>query len=286
LLDNSDANIGNSTPSNPSQIPTTAVDANPPRILSLDAQSTSSQMVTVALMNTIDPNALIAAPGSLYGGPLVGILEFGNGSVFTRVEVDIPIGRFLPNASHTIGQPQDGGVIVSVPAGTLRVYARNDGNVIPTTANGFPTGSNLPGITDTQPISLLPRSTIAKAFVTYYTRPGAASRPTRTQYLYLNNTDNTGVFDGAGQTFNIPPFARTLRLIRSQPTGVGPSPGNAFIPPPASLFFGDSSGNRMDGVVIASGDPSPVISVPGPAVIFNVAGGPFSLLAAEFGIEV
>ncbi len=183
LLDDADNNIGNVTISYPSLTPDTHPQTNPPRILALDAESPTAQMMTVVLTNRFlsDPPPPFNLPpynnGTALGGPIVGIIEFGNGSTFTRVEVDVPLGPVLLNGSD----PQDGVTLVSVPAGTLRVYARNDGNLIPYDIYGAGMGG-LYGVPDL-PISTGPVPTSVGAQVDYFTR-ASIKAPTRTVYYY------------------------------------------------------------------------------------------------------
>ena len=67
-------------------------------------------------------------PNPGYAGPITGLVEFGNGGRFTRVEFDVPLGPYLGTfqGAAVASEPQDGGVIVTVPTGVLRAYARYD----------------------------------------------------------------------------------------------------------------------------------------------------------------
>ena len=129
LLKNADQNIGNSTILYPQAgtvgvvIPTT----NPPRLLNLTGGSAVGQTVSVVmtvsriLQGNDNPN-----PG--FPGPITGIIEFGNGGRFTKIEFDLTVGPFAGsiNEASSAVEPQDGVTIVTVPTGVLRVYARYD----------------------------------------------------------------------------------------------------------------------------------------------------------------
>jgi hypothetical protein len=140
LLENADLNIGNSTVLTPQasavvspadastwSVGTVLPQNNAPRILNLDGSSkrgqTTSVIFTVSriLQGASNPN-----PG--FPGPVTGIIEFGNGAQFTRLEFDLVVGPFAGsiNQATTAIEPQDGTVIVSVPTGVLRAYARYD----------------------------------------------------------------------------------------------------------------------------------------------------------------
>jgi hypothetical protein len=128
LLMNAEQNIGNSTilhpqVGQPTVIPTT----NPPRILNLTGGSAVGQTVSIAMsvsriiQGNENPN-----PG--FPGPITGIVEFGNGGRFTKIEFDLVVGPFAGPFTEALSalEPQDGVVIVTVPTGVLRVYARYD----------------------------------------------------------------------------------------------------------------------------------------------------------------
>src|SRR3972149_3743248 len=271
LLDDSDNNLGNGVICNPQQAPTIDVETNPPRILPLDSLSPTAQMVTVTLTNRYLNNPPVA--GLSFGGPIVAILEFGNGSIFTRVEVDVPLGR-VGFAGH---EPQDGGTVLSLPAGTLRVYARNDGNLIPSTIDGVASGIPNGAALTSAPISLVgARSTYVQAHVDYFTRP-SAKNPTRTVHLYIS--------PGAAQPFGspllkdlfpIPPFAKSVRILRTPQAGVAVS----------ILFFApENQAAIIETATVAAGATSPLLEVPGNAFWFALGpGAPITQLAAEFQI--
>lgn len=191
LLDDSDQNIGNATVLEPQAGPATIIPpplANNARLINLTAKSANGQSMTVTMTASRISNQ------SGFPGPVTGIIEFGNGSQNTRVEFDIPVGPFvgsITQASNAV-EPQDGGVMVSLPTGVIRAYARYDNqllaNLLGTTgslaqylqANGQPTATNLgPGA----PLSgLQPENLRIKAMATYYNH--RASRVYKTLYCY------------------------------------------------------------------------------------------------------
>jgi len=143
LLLDAEQNIGNSAivyPQSPliyPQLPPNYVNpitgtvipqSNPARILNLAAGgSAAGQTMTVAMSATrILQGADNPNPG--FPGPITGVVEFGNGGRFTKLEFDLPVGPFAGffNAASSAIQPQDGVIIITVPAGALRVYARYD----------------------------------------------------------------------------------------------------------------------------------------------------------------
>ena len=261
LLDDADNNIGNSSIINPDATDTIIPITNPTRLLTLDALSPTGQMVTIAMTNRFitDPPPQFA--GSGFGGPIVGIAEFGNGSVAMRVEFDVPLGRvdFLGT------EAQDGVSMVSVPAGTLRVYARNDGRLIPANVFGGIQGV-AEGLRPSAPIAgAFSRSTLVKAETCYFTRPVPNLGARRTVYVYLNDVDPPGPFISATPFFasmHIPPYSKTCRIMR--------------FPLAASMqifFFelnGIHFGAPIDVATVASNVQSPEIPVPSEAAWFAI----------------
>ena len=181
LLDtNADQNIGNSAllQPQPGSVATTIPATNPARILQLNGPSKTAQTVSIVftasrIVGQDNPN-----PG--YAGPITGILEFGNGGRFTKIEFDVPVGPFLGNfqGAAASSEPQDGGVIVTVPSGVLRAYARYD-NLLVQPALGLPTQSTAqllgvpfvgPGgpVAPTSPSPAPAEPVLVKAMAAYY----------------------------------------------------------------------------------------------------------------------
>jgi len=143
LLDtDADQNIGNSALLQPQQgaAATTIPNTNPDRILQLSGPSKRAQTTSIVFTASRVVGANNPNPG--YAGPITGILEFGNGGRFTKVEFDVPLGPFLGTfqGAAAASEPQDGGVIVTVPTGVLRAYARYD-NLLVQPLLGLPTQS-------------------------------------------------------------------------------------------------------------------------------------------------
>lgn len=251
LLNDADQNIGNQltikTPLatvppmiNPPQ--------NPDRLLNLNAASKSGQMMTVFIGAEASPDTPIGVPPSPF---LTGIIEFGNGSRFTRLEMDIPLGpmQFKSAISQTPVAPQNGGILVSVPAGTLRVYARSDGALI--TPNVF---GALPGPLS-PPIGEFPASDVlVTAFAGYFTRT-AVYAPTKT--LWLGKVIALAGVGFIGQAYSIPAFARTISILRDPLTVA------------IAFLLQDTFGNILDFITIPAGTRSDIYRIPGNATRFQ-----------------
>ena len=129
ILANAEQNIGNSDTINPQDGTTGVVipQTNPARLVLLSGGSGAGQSTSVimtasrVIRGSQNPN-----PG--FPGPITGIVEFGNGARFTRIEFDIPIGPFdgAINEATSAVEPQDGMAIIEVPTGVVRAYARYD----------------------------------------------------------------------------------------------------------------------------------------------------------------
>lgn len=285
LLDDADQNIGNAEIINPQLAPTNFPETNPPRILNLDALAKTGMMTTVSLSGSalVGNNAPI--PGNSYGGPIIGIIEFGNGSVFTRVEVDVPIGPITTAgfvAATNLREPEDGVTILSVPTGTLRVYARNDANLLPTTVQGLtagiPNGGANPSLQPSLDISLA-RSAFVKAQADYHQR-AAWRAPTRTLTLFAQNPGLGSQFTVNSfptSYFSIPPLSKRVRLLRNAGFGI-PVPS-------VTIEFLSPYLQTLDQASVGVGATSPFIDVPGQATWFNVLTGAAVIhLAAQFEI--
>lgn len=280
LLDTlADQNIGNGVIVRPQAGPTTVIpQTNPDRILMLSGPSGSGQTTSIALtasriVGDNNPN-----PG--FPGPITGVIEFGNGGQFTRVEVDIPIGPFAGFITQAAPatEPQDGGVIVTVPTGVLRVYARYDNNLILPTINLSSSQSlaqiaGVPFIGPGGPVNTAGHVTPAepvqvKAMAAYYSRH--TSKVYRTQYLYVGDA-STGIPQaislGSGHFFCVPPFARSLKVLRLNNTPHAPSPFPALI-----IELLDNFAHVLEEISVTIGTPSPTIPIVGTETIVLVRG--------------
>ncbi len=292
LLDDADQNIGNATLVSPYAEPSALINQNPPRILCLNAESKTGQLITVALGGAmLQPgtalppfNAGIPIPG----GPLVGIVEFGNGSVFTRVEVDIPIGR-VQIVGGTYQEPEFGLCMVTVPAGTLRVYARNDGNQLPINVSGNVVKVRDPGEPIVDYPSVAPTSVAGanraqpnnvQAHATYFTRP--SSQPAIRTVHVFSPPSGSAAFAFLTNNYNnsiaIPPFAKSVRILRGDPT----------LPTFIINFFPTfHTTAAYDSQTVAAGAASPRIPVPQGAASFGLTMTPGAgSIFAEFEIGV
>jgi hypothetical protein len=240
LLDDSDLNIGNSAILEPSILalggqtwtskPPTNSDLK--RLLNLTASSRMGQSVTVVMTA-----ARVAAPEG-FVGPITGIIEFGNGAVSTKIEFDIPVGPFVgvANVVSDASSIQDSGTVIQVPTSVLRAYARYDNALLTPIKSGggpvfgqtapyaVPAGSgpfapnstnnnNVPGI-KVAPVSV-------KAFAAYFGRH--YSKLYKTQYLYIGNDAAPVLFQhvaGVPVNYAIPPFAKSVRIVRVPQTAV------------------------------------------------------------------
>jgi hypothetical protein len=236
MLDDSDNNIGNSVILQPQELPPGQLYTPLPqaitnngRLLNLTASSRNGQSMTVVMTGAKVNNAQSAV------GPMTGLIEFGNGSTFTRIEFDIPIGPsfggFGLGSANTVS-PQDSGAVIQVPASTLRVFGRYDNAYVTPEIYGFVFGG--PGsATDYTTTPSHPRAPNYHNLVPNDNRPSPApmnvrafanyfgrirNKLYRTHYIY-----NGDVGGAAAVTFTevfqpclyyIPPFAKTVQVIR------------------------------------------------------------------------
>jgi hypothetical protein len=277
LLKNAEQNIGNSIELQPQagKLGTVTPQPSSQRIIQLTGGSAVGQTTSIVLTATRIIGPQNPVPG--FAGPITGIIEFGNGGRSTRAEIDIPFGPFAGyiNSVQNAVDPQDGGVIVSVPTGVLRVYARYDNLLLQPLLNEqsppFPApftpisfaqqqgllvagpGSFFPG---THPAGTPPfpaEPVLIKAMAAYFSRHFA--RAYKTQYCFISADGSTHPVAAAPAftapyTYVIPAFARTLRVLRA--------------PISASLVVSliDGNFNQFDQITIPGGS-SPTIPIVG-----------------------
>lgn len=254
LLDNEELNLGHSIdvppaapfdPANP--LPTIGV---PQRALDLRSDSNLAQFSTITfsilpIVNGLPMGANIAADDEFNPGPFLGIVEFGNGSGFSTVEIDIPVGNYSGNSRVSpnwfLGDVVPiGGTSVSVPGSSVRAFVRNDGNYVPGSEqdNENPVGTN--------------QTAKVMAHISYGIRP-TASKNTRTYWLAVSDT-----LAGIGAnviTLGIPPFARSFKVVRSLDSGLNM--------PPLSILIRSPNSGAMDGPIHVLVDVDcPEISLP------------------------
>ena len=282
LLDDGENNVGNATALMPQILPagqvlTTVKQSNPPRLLNLTAESNTGQSMTLVMTASRQANHQGVA------GPITGIIEFGNGTQSTKVEFDVPFGPFVGDIDGVAPgtQPEDGGAVVQIPTGVLRAYARYDNAYITPDLQGFafgeagsgsfplPPGAGpfAPG-NSVPPNPTDPGSTPAtvKAFANYYGR--VHSKLYKTLYLYNGNvavpvtfgTPIVGV--NVQQTFAIPPFAKSVQVIRTPYTA-------SMIMLLSDLV--SISGSGLGGYVPIPSGPSPTIPIVGNQTVIGVS---------------
>jgi hypothetical protein len=237
----------------------------------LSGPSSAGQTTSVALTaSRIVPGPNNPSPG--FPGPITGIVEFGNGGQFTRVEVDIPIGPFAGqfNAVAPATEPQDGGVIITVPTGVLRVYARYDNQLIQAPL-GLPIQSlaqqaGVPFMGAGGPITVSPGTVFpsepvqVKAMAAYFSRH--TSKVYKTNYCYVGTFTNGGLptfiaLKPLVSWFCVPPFARQLKVFR-QPLSAS-----------LDITLLDSCSNYLDAITIPSGS-SPLIPLMGNETVVQI----------------
>jgi hypothetical protein len=239
LLDTPDEqNIGNSVYLQPELGPypsgTCIPATNPQRLLNLNGPSSKGQTTTVVftasrvLQGTNNPN-----PG--FAGPITGVVEFGSGGRFTRVEVDVPIGPYVgifQGASSAI-EPQDGGAIVTVPTSVLRAYCRYDNLLVASSLGPTPyTVAERAGVplvgpggphsdTDSNgsPIIVGPEPVLVRAMTAYYSRH--FSKSYKTQYVYVGDPSVAPIsLAGGYANLCVPAHAKSIKVLRYPNTAV------------------------------------------------------------------
>lgn len=217
------------------------------RILELRGDSKLAEFVTISFNYLPEAPSNVASGVSAEFGPCVGIVEFGNGSGFNRVEVDIQQGNALSSvlpASSTYANGfilSPGGTCVSVPASSIRVYARNEGGYQPL-GDGDQIGAqrNIPKI---------------MAHAAYGQKP-AAELNTRSVWM----TGRTAQAAGFTNTIGVPAFARSFTINR---VNVGTSA--------LSIYILDQYGDYINGpIAVAAGTDCPSIRLSGIARMIQV----------------
>ncbi len=215
---------------------------NPERILNLNAGGSAvGQTMTVVMTATrLLEGAQNPNPG--LPGPITGIVEFGNGGRFTRVEFDVPVGPFAGGfvAASSAIQPLDGVVEITIPAGALRVYARYDNRLIApllgtdpplsqaewTSTQGPPGPVPVPFVGPGGPLlvqdpvgpgnSIIPAEPVlVQAMATYFGRAPTHARVYKTLNMYISQ-----------ETLNAPPPLAPAILIGSPPVRTAAGFGN------------------------------------------------------------
>ena len=266
ILDNGELNLGGQKDVNPvagltDQRPGIGPEV---RLVELRGDSKLATWVTVSFnLLPVSPATPLSNPQV---GPLVGIVEFGNGSAINRVEVDIQQGNWissiLPGGASPLGNAfplPPGGTMISVPTGALRAFARNDGGYQP-----LGDGNAIGNVTN-----------IAKvmAHAAYGQKP-ASEANTRTIWLTSRAAQAAGFVNACG----IPPFARSFRVYRTTLNNVA-----------LSINIEDSFGVTINGpIVVPAGTDCPNIILGGLARSVRVtsAGPASTIMSAVFNIQL
>jgi len=235
MLDAHDLNIG-AQKLIVANVPSAVGDAGRGRetaLLDLEGDSQVGQVVTVVFAaydprNFPDGSTLAAEPGVP-----VGIVRFGNGAGLAEVEIDIP----NPD-SHTHGTPYAAaGTAISVPAGNLRVLARDDGRVKPGAGQSCLVADGVAG------------GQLISAHVVYGDR-GSPGKVYRTLFFAISS-----LAAGDSVVLRVPAFSRSVQFFRHGPRGALT----------CDFQMGWTAGGGpfvMDSVALANGDDSPVFPVP------------------------
>lgn len=232
LLDNTDLNIGRQALIL-ANVPAAVGDAGRGRatsLLQLTGDSKWGSVVTVTFGASDPRNFEGGSTLAVEPGCPVGIIEFGNGGGMAQMEVDIPNPH-----THSYGQPYNtSGVCVSVPAGYLRVSARDDSRIIPG-------AGQTPLVADGTNAGQL-----ISAHVVYGDKGSSAKIYRSLPFA------NTSLAAGASVIIRVPAFARNVQFIRNTKNQLYAdfrmiAGGNAFL---------------MDQVNIPTNTDSPVFPVP------------------------
>ncbi len=215
--------------------PTAAVDAQgqPQTLVKIEGPATGTRMITVAMhaLPVINP----ASPDIPFaGGPFVGVVEWSGGGGGGSIEFDVPTNRSggSPRTAILAGVGKGSGAMVAVPASVIKAHVRNDCNVLvgPLTAGVPPVGAIPLG---TSAVNLAPLIPIVSGVASY---EGKVGRLQRTVWA-VKQANATQLAAPAVVNINVPPYARSFRLLRMQSVAAdvilvtlnGPSNTNAAI---------------------------------------------------------
>jgi hypothetical protein len=220
LLDAPDLNLGsyssvpaanrNNVPQGPRSV----------RLLDLSCDGRRSQLVTITIACIYEEGwpQDITPRTNMVGGPVTGIIEFGNGSSFSRVEFDVPSPSCTPSF-HTFADeqltPLIGSVSVPICASSIRVYARNDATVallgyhdmthVPPRVIGFYINS------PSEDYPIVTKEPKIGAFVGYGPNNGGNSHLFKT--IYIGTLDASPGSGSSVDYVGIPAYARYVRIL-------------------------------------------------------------------------
>jgi hypothetical protein len=308
LLQNAEQNIGNSatilpqTGSGGVVIPQT----NPQRILELSGGSAVGQTTTIVMTASRITGADNPYPG--FPGPVTGVIEFGNGGRSTKIEFDVPVGPFQGYINQALPavEPQDGIVVVTVPTGVLRVYARYDNllvspllgtnppqshaqvSSVPFVGPGGPLFATNPGTPPPVNILVPPEPVLVKAMVAYFTKPRAKVYKTLNCYLTYEtfapvpapvaiNVGTPSVSQIAGYPnvafWALPAFTKSVKILRF--------PGSTSL----NVLLHDGV-RPVDFITVPGGTTAPVIEVIGNENIIGITSGSQGVTMLKLVCEV
>lgn len=269
LLDQDEGNLGNQFGGTNIEVPgllPVAVGSSGPgeekRILDFLGSSKYGALVTLAISAYYKPTS-----SNVFGGPVVARIEFGTGGAWTELEVDVPFGA--APSGLTKHPDLENGVLVSLPASSVRVMARNDGGVIPTNFISSPIGDiRLDRLVDGQ----VPNPVIVKAFIVKGTRSSFGR--TGRFFPLASFAVATAI---AGARYVIPAFAKNVRFLRTP-----------IAAPVDYAFRNGFNGAVIDSGTVAAGVTSQLIPVPSQANTVEISiGGPGTTEAyADYEIGV
>jgi hypothetical protein len=283
LLDtDADQNIGNSVNLQPQDGGgpvggTVTPQTNPDRVIQLSGPSATAQTTSVTFTAArLTGFANNPKPG--WAGPVTGIVEFGNGGRSTRVEFDVPVGPYIGAlqgaASNT--EPQDGGVVVTVPTGVLRAYARYDNRLIQPILGANPPlslaqalgvpfvgpGGPIPANAGIGVYAFPAEPVLVKVMAAYYARHFA--RLYKTQYCYTSAVGEAPISIGTEQAlYCVPAFARSVRVLRAPMSA-------AMVVKLYDGLYGSPAITPLDVVAVAA-NTSPTIEIAGNMNIISVS---------------
>lgn len=212
----------------------------PVRVLEVVGEDALGEMLCVSIQQETVSDRIVQSTGQfpipglndILEGPLVGIVEFGAGAGISTFEFDIPAPRSFPglidqfaggvagrNLTDLSVARRVGGVMLTLPASSMRIFIRNDANA-PFLININNISQNPPSAGNS-PISinaLNKQPALVRVHATYGRRPFQAYL-TRSYPVCLAQTTNgagptTGFFAQTSMTISIPPYARRVFFPR------------------------------------------------------------------------
>ena len=157
-------------------------------------------------------------------------------------------------------------MIVTVPTGVLRVYARYDNQLIEPTlgasVKSLADGAGVPFVGPGGPTNILgtiiPAEPVqVKAMAAYFSRH--TSKVYKTQYCYVaSRFAIPSSILLAGASFCVPAFARSLKVLRMPITAA------------LDIALYDNSFNQLDSIPIPSGT-APIIPIVGTETLLSIA---------------